>query len=386
VFDDLLTTVGDLFMELSFFKTLSHSLKSIAFKDGVFRLGKTINKLHENILSARMLPIKDLTNGLPRVVRDISLKTGKKAELKITGDEISLDRTILENLGSPLVHIIRNCVDHGIETPDKRQKAGKSATGIIMVNAHTKLDKVVIKISDDGAGIDINKVKERAASLGVSKEHLSAISDTAARMLICLPGLSAADKITETSGRGVGMDIVKNVIENIGGTLKIDSVRGKGTEISLELPRTSSIIKALMVEAAGEIFLLPISKVRKVLEISAGDARAGIVSYNETNVPIISLAKIFGITEGVAQKDMATVVIVEWHTADEDNNAALDAPRGLAALLVDDFGDEIDAHVKPLLPPISKLWGAVGITITGDGRPVFLLDVSKIIAAALTHK
>lgn len=385
VFDDLLTTVGDLFMELSSFKALSHALRSIPFKDGVFRLGKTINKLHQNILSARMLPIRDLTEGLPRVVRDISLKTDKKAEIRITGDDISLDRTILENLSSPLVHIIRNCVDHGIESPDERQKASKSPVGLITVTAHTKLDKVVIKISDDGKGIDIDKVKARAASMGVPKERLNALSDAAARMLVCLPGLSAADKVTETSGRGVGMDIVKNVIESIGGSLKIDSERGKGTEITLELPRTSAIMKALMVEAGGEAFLLPISKVRKVFESHAHEISGGAVSYNGAPLPVLPLAAALGIPPLPAQRETVTIIVVEW-TAPGENHAAAgeDAEhKNLAGLLVDDFGDEIDAYVKPLLPPMSKLWGASGITIMGDGRPVFLLDLAQILSKPL---
>lgn len=394
VFDELLTIVGDIFMALSSFKTLSHTLKSIAFKDGVHLMGKTVNRLHDNILSARMLPIEDLTTSLPRVVRDMTQKTGKKVQLKTQGTEISLDKAILENLGSPLVHIIRNCIDHGIETPEEREKAGKGPDGSITIKAFTKMDRVVISIADDGKGIDVEKVMAKAAGAGISRERIDAMNPKARLMLICLPGVSAAEKVTETSGRGVGMDIVKNSIEAIGGTLDISSVRGAGTEINIELPRTTAIIKTLIVKTADEIFLLPLSKVKKVLEVRRDEIQNGIFNFNGASVPVIDLKTALGL-EGVqplesgdagdatlSKTDTCTIILAQGQ-AETNERQAEEARSWLVGIHVDDFGDEIDAYIKPLLPPMSKLKGASGITIMGDGRPVFLLDIPQIASNIL---
>lgn len=406
VFDDLLTIVGDIFMALSSFKSLSHTLKSIAFKDGVHLMGKTVNRLHDNILSARMLPIGDLTMGLPRVVRDMSQRTGKQVELKTEGTEISLDKAILENLSSPLVHIIRNCIDHGIETPDERAKAGKRPAGTITIKAFSKMDKVVISIADDGNGIDVEKIMAKAVSAGIPRERINAMNPKARLMLICLPGVSAAEKVTETSGRGVGMDIVKNSIEAIGGTLDISSTRGAGTEISIELPRTTAIIKTLIVKTGDEIFLLPISKVKKVIEARQDDIANGFFEFNGASVPVIDLKTALGLEGGEAEgvtpfkTDICTIILAEGQAetlvtrldnerppaSDMRGQAAEGPAKWLVGIKVDDFGDEIDAYIKPLLPPMSKLKGASGITIMGDGRPVFLLDIPQIASNILSRQ
>ncbi|MBI5810499.1 MAG: Hpt domain-containing protein, partial [Deltaproteobacteria bacterium] len=200
VFDGLLSIVGELFMSLSSFKELSYALRSIAYKDGVHLLGRSVNKLYMNILSARMIPIGQLTEGLPRVVRDMSVKSGKPVELKVEGADISLDRAVLENLSSPLVHAVRNAIDHGIEGPRERTRLHKPAAGTITVRACVRRDKVVIEVSDDGKGIDFAKVRAKAASIGFPEERSKRLSDREAVMLVCLPGLSTAEKVTDTSG------------------------------------------------------------------------------------------------------------------------------------------------------------------------------------------
>ncbi len=405
VFDDLLLIVGDIFMALSSFKTLSHELKSIAFKDGVHLLGKTVNKLHESILSARMLPVEDLTVSLPRVVRDMSQRTGKKVELKTEGTDINLDKAILENLSSPLVHIIRNCIDHGIEMPADRARSGKRPEGQIDIKAFTRMDRVVISISDDGRGIDVEGVKAKAAAGGIPKERLDAMSAKAALMLICLPGLSVAEKVTETSGRGVGMDIVKNSIAAIGGSLAINSAPGTGTEITMEFPRTTAIIKTLIVKTAGEIFLMPVAKIKKVIEIKRDGIKGGVLEFDGMSVPVIDIKTALGLEgsglegsglegsglEGSGlegfdeEQQLCTIIVAEGHDGDNGQNAG-DAAKRFVGLKVDDFGDEIDAYIKPLLPPMSMLRGASGITIMGDGRPVFLLDIPRIVSDALSRQ
>ncbi|MBI5491947.1 MAG: chemotaxis protein CheW [Deltaproteobacteria bacterium] len=377
VFDDLLAIVGDLFMTLSSFKSLSHNSRSIEFKDSVYLLGKSLNGIHHNILSARMLPIEDLTENLPRVVRDISKQSGKNVELKIEGADLSLDRAILESLGSPMVHIIRNAVDHGIEPLSDRIHAGKSPEGNITVRAFAKKDKVIVEVADDGKGIDCARVREKAIKGGLPEGRVRAMSDREAMMLVCLPGLSTSDSVTDTSGRGVGMDVVKDTIEGIGGTLEIDSVPGKGTKITLDLPRTTSIIKTLLIWVEGEPFLIPLSKIERVAEVGREDISGGVLGHNGAEVPVVPLAGLLGIEEGTV-RPLYTIIIVE-------NGKGAQGNDGLIGLRVDDFGDEMEAYIKPLVPPMSRLWGVTGIAVMGDGRPVFLLDLPQIISRAASQ-
>jgi len=375
VFDGLLASVGDLFMALSSFRTIAHGTRSVELKNGVHQIGKTINSLHESIISARMLPLEDLAAGLPRLVRDLSGITGKSVELLAEGMEISLDRSILEGLGSPLVHIIRNAVDHGIESPEERTRSGKPLPASIRMKASTRKDRVVIEISDDGRGMDRARLRAKAIASGLSPSRVAAMSDREVLRLVCLPGLSTAEKVTSTSGRGVGMDAVKDAIEGFGGSLEIESRERLGTKITLELPRTSSITKALVVEAGGELFLVPISRIEKVIEVSSGELETGMYPYAGETIPAVSLASSFGIR--TEPRPTMTLLVL-------DAAATLGGPEGRthAGLVVDDFGDEIDAYVKPLVPPMSRLSGASGITVLGDGRPVFLLDIPQIILKA----
>ncbi|MBI2400495.1 MAG: chemotaxis protein CheW [Deltaproteobacteria bacterium] len=375
LFDEVLAMVGDLFMTLSSFKTLTHGSRSIEFKNGVHQLGKTVNGLHDTIIFARMLLLEDLAAGLPRLVRDLAKETGKEVSLTTEGMDISLDRTILEGLGSPLVHIIRNAVDDGIEPADERKKAGKPLPATINIKAITRKDRVVIEVSDDGKGIDREKLKAKALTRGISAGKIENMPDSELLKLICLPGLSTAEAVTSISGRGVGMDVVKDAVESFGGSLEIESKRYLGTKIIMEMPRTSSITKALLVETSGEQFLLPISRIEKVIELETKELEAGFYEYAGTEIPVVSLAAALGIKEEPRPRRTLIVLDVKGTYGS--------AGKTLAGLVVDDFSDEIDAYVKPLLPPISKLREASGITVLGDGRPVFLLDVPQIISKAL---
>lgn len=375
VFDELLATVGDLFMALSSFKALTHLSRTIEFKDGVHMLGRSVSALHNRILSARMLPIEDLTAGLPRLVRDLTKDTGKEVVLNIEGAEISLDRSILEGLGSPLVHIIRNSVDHGIETAMERHDSGKLSVATIRIKAYTKRDRAIIEISDDGRGIDRERLRQKALARGISAERVNSMTDKEVLNLICLPGLSTASAITSTSGRGVGMDVVKDAVEGFGGSLDIESTPGKGTSIIMELPRTTSITKALLVNIGAEQFLIPISKIERVIEVPASVLVGGVYRLDDIEIPVVPLGLAMGLSGN--ERAFYTLILVDGGKMPGASE------RMLAALRVDDFGDEIDAYIKPLLPPISRLWGASGITIMGDGRPVFLLDIQQIISRSV---
>ena len=370
VFDGLLAAAGDLFMALSPLKTLSQGFRSIAFKDSVHMLGKSINAIYDNILSARMLPIRDLTEGLPRVVRDVSNETGKRVALRVVGAEVSVDRSILEGLAAPLVHMIRNSVDHGIEPPEERVRAGKTSEGSVEIRAYNKKDRVIVEVSDDGAGIDREKVKARAIAMGMPAGRISAMTDEETLQLVCAPGLSVKEKATGVSGRGVGMDVVKTSVEAFGGSLRVESWEGRGTRMTLELPRTASIVKALLVSAGGEQFLMPSSMIEKVLDAEGKDLD-GAFRHGGRDIPLISLAGSLGMDSGGHE---ARAIVIAG-----DGEA-------LAGIKIDGFIDEIDAYVKPLTPPISRLWGVSGITVMADGRTVFLLDLRQIVSRAIKEK
>ncbi|MBI5237365.1 MAG: Hpt domain-containing protein [Deltaproteobacteria bacterium] len=382
VFDELLSAVGGLYMGIAGFKDISKSGGSIALKDAVHGLETTANRLYAGVLSARMLPVSQLIEGLPRIVRDLASKGLKQVELKIEDTGISLDRTILEGLGSPLVHIIRNAVDHGIEPLDERKRLGKPALGSITLSVDGGKNRVAVVISDNGRGIDRRQVLAKAAQKGIPAPRLMSLTDKEVLSLICLPGLSTKEGISETSGRGVGMDAVKNAIEALGGTVDIESESGKGTKITLDLPRTTSIIKALSVRVSDELFLLPLSAVVKVVEAAAKAASGASFAFEGAQIPLIPLASAVGLKE-IGRREIYTVVVAEaGNHSGGGTETAGNAAAGLAAFRVDDFVSEFDAYINPLLPPMSRLKGVSGITVMGDGRPVFLLDLPYLIAKA----
>ncbi len=378
LFDDLLSTAGELFMILGTFKSLTQNIRSIELKDGVHTLGKAVKKLHGSIFSARMLPMEDLTAGLPRLVRDMTEKSGKSVSLKIKGADISLDRAILEDLASPLVHIIRNAIDHGIETAEQRKAAGKPPVGTITIHAYEKKQRVVILISDDGKGINTEGIRSKLLESGMNKAEALAMNRHELLMAICRPGFSTAESVTATSGRGVGMDVVRDVVDAHGGALSIDSATGRGSTITIELPRTSSIIRTLMIVSGGQEILAPISLIEKIVEIDRETQDIKDLQYNDKSIPVVDLAAEMGLA---AETSKGAVLIVE-----RDNKPGAGVrtkEKRHVGILVDDFGLEMEAYVKSLKTPLMKIWGISGVTIMGDGRPVFILDIPQVIERAL---
>ena len=369
VFDNFMESVGELFTVRSRLKEVVANSFPVEFQETTHQLGRIIEDLYYRVITARMIPFEDLTQNLPRLIRDMCKKKGKNAELIIDGNDVKLDRAVLEHITDPLVHIIRNAVDHGIETPEKRVEQGKPAKGRITVAVARQRDNIIIEITDDGRGIDINKVKEKALQSGIPEEKIKGMADKDALLLVCLPGLTLAKEITETSGRGVGMDVVKANIEAIGGRLEISSVINKGTKIILELPVTISIVKVLLVSLGAELFAFPISKVLKVLDINKADIKnhgnKTYFVYNDTETSVADLRSILALPR-LVEKDPISVVII-------------DAKEKISGIIVDDFEGEIDAYIKPLAQPMTRMRGVIGVTVLGDGRPVFLLDPAAIV-------
>ncbi len=378
VFDNFMESVGELFTVRSRLKGVVANSFPVEFHDATHQLGRIIEDLYYSVITARMIPFEDLTQNLPRIVRDMCRQGGKDIELVIQGSDVKLDRAVLEHLTGPFVHIIRNAIDHGMETPDERVRLGKPAKGNITVAVTRQRDNIIIEITDDGRGIDINKVKEKALQSGIPEEKIKGMTDKDALLLVCLPGLSLAKEITETSGRGVGMDVVKANIEAIGGRLEIASVINKGTKIMLELPVTISILKVLLVSLGAELFAFPISKVLKVLDVNKADIKNrgnkssdGFIQgqayfvYNDIEAPVIDLRSILS-APCLAEKDPISVVII-------------DVKDKISGIIVDDFEGEIDAYIKPLSQPMTRMKAVIGVTVLGDGRPVFLLDPAALI-------
>ena len=369
IFDNFMGSVGELFTVRSRLKGIVTNSFPVEFQEAAHQLGRIIEDLYYSVITARMIPFEDLTQNLPRIVRDMCKQGGKDVELVIQGSDVKLDRAVLEHMTDPLVHIIRNAVDHGIETPEERARLGKPAKGHITVAVARQRDNIIIEINDDGRGIDINKVKEKAMLSGIPESRLNAMSEKDILILVCTAGLSLAKEITASSGRGVGMDVVKANVEAIGGRVEISSVVKKGTKIILELPVTISIVKVLLVSLGDELFALPLSKVLKVLDVDISgiktDRTLPYFIYNDIEAPVIELRNVLAMPSP-PQKNSVSIVII-------------DAKDKISGIIVDDFGGEIDAYIKPLSQPMARMKAVIGVTVLGDGRPVFLLDPAALI-------
>ncbi|MBI5048059.1 MAG: chemotaxis protein CheA [Deltaproteobacteria bacterium] len=371
IFDNFMGIVGELFTVRSQLKEVVTNSFPVEFQEATHQLGRIVEGLYYAVITARMIPFEDLTQNLPRIVRDMCKKGEKEIELVIQGGDVKLDRAVLEHLTDPLVHIIRNAIDHGIEAPEERKRLGKLAKGRITVAVARQRDNIIIEINDDGKGIDINSLKEKALLSGITKDRLETMSEKDILLLVCMPGLSLAKKITETSGRGVGMDVVKGNIESIGGRLEISTQLNKGTKIILELPVTISIVKVLLVSIGEELFALPISKVLKVLDVNKKDVnnskQPSCFVYDDIKAPLIDLRSILMLPSLEQRNILPTVIIC--------------VKDKISGVVVDDFKGEIDAYIKPLSQPITKMHGIIGVTVLGDGRPVFLIDPAALITA-----
>ncbi|MGB7373869.1 chemotaxis protein CheA [Pontixanthobacter sp.] len=341
--------------------------------DGQFqRLSAILTDVRDAVTRMRMQRMEHVYNGLPRLVRDLSAELGKTVVIETEGGTVELDREMIEMIRDPITHLIRNAADHGIETPDQREAAGKSTTGRISIISRQSGNKIAIVLSDDGAGLDIDRIKEQALAAGLlSHSELNAMTDLAIGDLIFTAGLSTADSISGISGRGVGMDVVRSNIEKIGGTIEVRSVAGQGATFIMHLPLTLSIISALTVSTAGQTFAIPQSCIAEIANgkspaiafSQVGDA--DLVTIRGSRIPCLTLGNILGLTDRRAGHDQRLVMI------------RLSSGETFA-LAVDQIHDQEDLVVKPLAPTIvnAKIYG--GSTLRDDGQPVLLLDALAI--------
>lgn len=375
ILDYFLDAAGELLLAVASLREVTKALPEAhkaPVEGGVDRLRALVKDLHDKVMSVRMTPLSLITDRLPRAARDIARKMGREVDLVLTGTEIELDRAILDELSDPLLHLLRNCIDHGLEDPVDRERLGKGPRGRIVVAARRDRDRVLVELEDDGRGMDAAALKAKALERGlITEEAAAAMGDREAFLLACLPGVSTAQAITDVSGRGVGMDAVKRAIENVGGTLEIDSTRGRGTRFTLRLPLTVAVVNVLLVAVGSEVFGLPIAKVRAVVLADPAtlsrSRNAPILSHDGRLLPVHALAELLRL-------ERAEVGGLRPHVV-------LEAEPGPVALEVDAMLGQEEAVLKPVSRPLDLVPGLAGVTILGSGRPIFILDVPRLVAA-----
>jgi two-component system chemotaxis sensor kinase CheA len=340
------------------------------------RVSATVADLRDGITRTRMQRIDNLFAPLPRMVRDIAGQTGKQVVLEIDGGDVEIDREMLEMIRDPLTHIVRNAIDHGIESPVERRGAGKSESGCLRVCARQAGNQILLEISDDGRGIDGDKLVSRAVAAGlVAPERAERLSSAQKTALVFEPGLSTAAAVTDLSGRGVGMDVVRANVERIGGVVEVESRTGQGVRLTLRVPLTLTIIPALTVVAAGQVYAIPRSAIEEIVRVKGGSVRvesvggAAFATVRGRRLPLVYLRDSLG-SEPAADPAAQSLVLLRPAGAD------------LYALAVDDIHDHEELVVKPAAPAVMAAGLYAGTTIADDGRPVLLLDPPGIAARA----
>ncbi len=376
--DELMNLVGELVIHRTALLTLEARLKETVSDRGLIEsfnesgqmIGKVSNDLREAIMKARMLPIKTVFHRFTRLVRDLSRRHGKEIDLVFEGEETELDKTVIDEIGEPLLHLIRNGVDHGIETAEERRGAGKPSVGVIRLSASHQNNHIVITVEDDGHGMSAETLKASAVAKGLlDGEAACSLTDEEAFQLVFVPGFSTSPEVTETSGRGIGLDVVKKAVTSFNGIIQVESMVGAGTCFTLRLPLTLAIITALMVEVSGETFAVPLSGVLESIKIGSCDihelASGEIIKLRDRLLPIVRLDRYFGL-ERAAQRETEYVVVI-----------GSGEKRG--GIIVDRLIGQQEVVIKGLDDYLGELPGISGGTVLGDGRVSMILDIASLL-------
>jgi two-component system chemotaxis sensor kinase CheA len=358
----------------------SKQLKAFSFRinEASLILGRAVNELQEGVMKVRMLPISQLFGRYPRLVRRLTEETEKRVRLEISGEETELDKMVIEEVSDPLVHIIRNAVDHGIETVEERRRLKKPEEGRLRLSAYHESNHVVIEVEDDGRGIDLKLLKDTAVAKGIFTEiELDRMNTKELMSIIMKPGFSTATQVTKTSGRGVGMDVVKKNIEKLNGIIEIDSTVGVGTRFRIKIPLTLAIIQALLVRVGAEIFTIPLTSVVETLRFFKKeiDTIEGVevIHLRHTTIPLLRLSEIFNISTALKNPDKSFVVIIGTGSTQ-------------VGLVIDSLVGEQEVVIKPLVDYLQENSGFSGATILGDGRISLILDVYELQNLAIRKK
>jgi two-component system chemotaxis sensor kinase CheA len=369
--DRFLSTVGEVILNTSQVRTSAEADpedRRASLGEDLDRMDRAVGELQRRALELRTTPLQRIVEPLPRAAREVAERAGKRVEVTIGGAGLELDRSILDRLSDPLVHLLRNAVDHGIEAPAVREAAGKPAVGRIVIEARREKDSIRISVSDDGAGIDLDRLRARAVESGLLHADLADdLPPHAIAALVFEPGLSTADHVSEVSGRGVGMDAVRTTIESLGGSVELDTRRGAGTTTTLIVPITAAVQRVLVLGVGDEAVALPIAKVERILELPVERIEtSGSESFTligEELVPVIDLAERLGVS---SRRDPVVPLVL----------AELRGER--VGLTADRVIGQQQIYVKPVPELLSGLRALAGLTILGDGRPMFLIDLNQI--------
>jgi len=369
--DKLMNLVGELVINRSRINELTRNLKSKELEAALSDFHKLTRELQDEVIEARMVPLDHITYIYPRMIRDLARIQNKKIDFIIKGKEIKLDRTILEEIGDSLVHLLRNAVDHGIEIPEKRVELGKKENGTILITASRQENFVLIRIEDDGCGIDTNEIRKVALKKGIiSRESAEQLQEEEAMQLIFTPGLSTSDNITDISGRGIGMDVVKNRVERLGGSVKVESKPGIGSRFELKLPLTIAVYQAMLVRVGKEKYAIPFTSIVKNIEVSSQEIKhikgQEVILIDNKILPLFRLRRQFQLPVDDNENNIF-VVLVEKHG--QYSGIVVDELLGKQEVIVKSFKSKL----------LDNTSGFAGATILGDGNAILIIDVNSLI-------
>jgi len=371
--DELLNSVGELVITQSVLSQLAAPLEGREageLRSALGQLERHMRALQESVMRVRMLPISFVFNRFPRLVRDLGQRLGKKIELKVTGDTTELDKTVLEKIGDPLVHLVRNSIDHGIEMPDVRVAAGKPEQGTISLHAYHKGGNVIVEVSDDGGGLRKQRILAKAIERGLVASDAE-LSDERIQNLIFAPGFSTADVVSDVSGRGVGMDVVRRNINELGGHIQIFSTEGQGSTIRIRLPLTLAILDGQLARVGKEVYVVPIISIVETIQVTrerVNSVGSGgqVFRLRDDYLPIVRLHELFDIEPDHTDLLDGLLMIVE-----------ADGKR--VGLFVDELMSQQQVVIKSLETNFKQITGLAGATMLGDGRVALILDIPGVI-------
>lgn len=372
---DRLDILMNLVSELIIIKTRldeSSANKDDADAESIEYLERITTSLHDAVMRVRMVPVETVFNRFPRMIRDVSRELNKDIELHMSGEETELDRTVIDEIGDPLIHILRNSADHGLETHEQRLKTSKPNVGNIYLRAFQDGNNVVIEVEDDGQGIDVDKVRKKIVQRGLeSSEIVNALSDKEVIAYLFKPNFSTADKVTDLSGRGVGLDVVKTKIETLGGIVEVDTVRGKGSRFTIRIPLTLAIIQALLVRIGEEKYAIPLGSIQEIENVKPQDIRLvrnqEVILLRDMVIPIVRLGSILSVPGTVPDEDKKTITCVIAKKGEK-----------LSAFMVDSLIGQQEIVIKSLGKVLAGVKYIAGATILGDGNVALILDVNSL--------
>ena len=375
--DDLMNLVSELIIAKNGLVAVAgdSAIQDQSFNEQIEYVERVTTNLHESVMKVRMVPIESVVNRFPRMIRDLSKKLNKEMELIMTGEDTELDRTVIDEIGDPLMHMLRNAADHGLESTIDRLKLGKPQVGTIRLDAYQDGNNVTIEVSDDGAGVDVEKIKRKAIEKGnITEEQAEYMTDKEAIDLLFMPAFSTAEKISDVSGRGVGLDVVKNKIEGLGGDVEVKSKLGEGTTFITRLPLTLAIIQALMVDVCGEKYALPLNSIVTVEEIMPEDIKyvhtKEVINLRGSVIPLVRLSEVLDIEEPETEEE------------DEDKSlVAVIVKKGdkQAGLVISNLLGQQEIVIKPLGKYIRVPKMISGATILGNGEVALIIDSNTLV-------